>query len=382
MRRLSFKAWFSAARRRPGAGFWLPFVAMMLLLTAACRPSDRAPENAPTAAALATTVVTPLPTLPPPSPTPAGFVLYDEPARGLSFRYPVDWQVEESRGNLVIGSQPGILTAPLPDDGYGVMVISLTSQAEAGIAPDADATAVVNYLAEYVDQFMNEGDELRQPAAAATIANRSGASATVVTQNRDGHPITVFFHLIRSSRRLALVIAFTASADEADFEPIISHISHSITVTNPDLAFVAGVTQAPAGLSRAHDNDFVYPAAPVPPVGGVHHSAWQNCGVYTDPVDPRHVLHSLEHGAVWITYQAELATTAVQQLQDRVQSEPLVILSPYPGLRSPIVLTAWGLQLEVNSVDDPRIDEFITHYQNGPQTPEPGATCQGGVGMP
>ncbi|MCI0575813.1 MAG: DUF3105 domain-containing protein [Chloroflexi bacterium] len=131
-----------------------------------------------------------------------------------------------------------------------------------------------------------------------------------------------------------------------------------------------------------HDDDVEYPETGLPPPGGVHASIWQNCGVYDRPVEAKNVLHSLEHGAVWLAYQPELPEAEVQQLRALVENEPYVVMSPFPGLRSPVVLTAWGLQFETGSVDDPRIAEFVSRYQQGPQTPEPGATCQGGLGFP
>ena len=137
------------------------------------------------------------------------------------------------------------------------------------------------------------------------------------------------------------------------------------------------------GLSEGHDPDVVYEDADqLPPVGGVHDPTWQNCGIYEEVIETKHVLHSLEHGAVWVTYSLELSADDVADLQGLVRSKPYVVLSPYPGLRSPVVLTAWGIQLEVNSVSDSRIGTFIDRYQQGPQTPELGATCQNGVGSP
>jgi hypothetical protein len=53
-------------------------------------------------------------------------------------------------------------------------------------------------------------------------------------------------------------------------------------------------------------------------------------------------------------------------------------MSPYPDQESPIALTAWGVQLGVDDADDQRIDEFLTTYRSGPQSPEPGATCEAG----
>lgn len=123
-------------------------------------------------------------------------------------------------------------------------------------------------------------------------------------------------------------------------------------------------------------------AGDLPPVGGIHSPAWQNCGIYDEPVSIENAVHSLEHGAMWLTYQPELPQQDVEALRDHVRGEDFALMSPYPGLRSPVVLTAWEVQLELDSVDDERIAEFVDRYQVGPTTPELGATCQGGVGTP
>ena len=120
----------------------------------------------------------------------------------------------------------------------------------------------------------------------------------------------------------------------------------------------------------------------LPPVGGSHSSAWQNCGIYDEPISVENAVHSLEHGAAWVTYQPDLPEEDVEMLRDLVRGEDYVLMSPYPGLKSPVVLTAWEVQLELDSTQDERIEEFIGRYQQGPTTPERGATCQDGVGTP
>ena len=146
---------------------------------------------------------------------------------------------------------------------------------------------------------------------------------------------------------------------------------------------IPGVEQF-SGLSRAHvTGPITYPQ--VPPVGGPHNPIWQNCGVYDEPVPSEFAVHSLEHGAVWITYRPELPDTEVQQLRQLARGQPYVLLSPWPAeppLPSPIVASAWGLQLKVESAADPRLAEFVQRYAGGPQTPEPGAPCTGGRGTP
>lgn len=144
---------------------------------------------------------------------------------------------------------------------------------------------------------------------------------------------------------------------------------------------IAGITRF-AGLSRGHTEDATYPDTGLPPAGGLHSSVWQNCGIYDQPIDSKNVVHSLEHGAVWLTYSPELPEDDVEELRDMARGEPYVLMSPFPGQRSDIVLTAWGIQLEVDSVNDNRIETFIDRYQQGPQTPEFGGACSGGVGTP
>jgi len=124
----------------------------------------------------------------------------------------------------------------------------------------------------------------------------------------------------------------------------------------------------------------IYPQNP--PVGGVHSAAWLNCGIYDQPVKNENAVHSLEHGAVWITYQPDLPQSEVDQLRSMVRGHDHVLLSPYPGLPKPVVASAWGLQLPLSSLDTTQLSAFISRYESGPQTPEPGAVCNGGVGTP
>ena len=136
-----------------------------------------------------------------------------------------------------------------------------------------------------------------------------------------------------------------------------------------------------SGLSRDHtDSPVTY--AQNPPVGGPHNPVWQNCGIYDQPVPNEQAVHSLEHGAVWITYRPDLPAGEVAQLRDLVRGRSYTLLSPYPGLPAPVVASAWGVQLQVQSAGDPRLAQFIAKYANGPQTPERGAPCTGGAGTP
>ena len=129
-------------------------------------------------------------------------------------------------------------------------------------------------------------------------------------------------------------------------------------------------------VTREHTTEPVT-YAQSPPVGGNHNPTWLNCGVYTSPVPDELAVHSLEHGAVWVTYRPDLPAAQVEKLTKEVPDTYMVV-SPRDGLPGPVVASAWGTQLVLTGVDDPRLAEFITAYRQGPQTPEPGAACTGG----
>jgi hypothetical protein len=115
-----------------------------------------------------------------------------------------------------------------------------------------------------------------------------------------------------------------------------------------------------------------------PPVGGEHNPSPADCtgAVYTSPIPSENAVHSLEHGAVWITYRPGLPAAQIGQLAKLVAGQNYTLMSPYPGLSAPISLQSWGYQLKVNTVSDPRITQFIaTLRQNAKTTPEPGASC-------
>lgn len=121
-----------------------------------------------------------------------------------------------------------------------------------------------------------------------------------------------------------------------------------------------------------------YPGYPArPPMGGDHAPVPQQCAVYGEQVPNENAVHSLEHGAAWVTHRPDLDAAQVAVLAEQVDSDAYRLLSPLPGQESPIVLTAWGRQLAVDSADDPRVQVFLEAFTNGPQTPERGALCVG-----
>jgi hypothetical protein len=149
--------------------------------------------------------------------------------------------------------------------------------------------------------------------------------------------------------------------------------AHLVAAANKPIVGLQSFT----GLTRNHtSNQVVYPQNP--PVGGDHSTQIVNCGVYTHPINKWEAVHSLEHGAVWVTYRPDLPQQQIDALAKEAASHPYELLSPYPGLPSPVVASAWGEQLKVASAQDPRLPVFLQRFLQGPQTPEPGAPCSGG----
>lgn len=116
-----------------------------------------------------------------------------------------------------------------------------------------------------------------------------------------------------------------------------------------------------------------------PPFGGAHDQVWADCTgiVYAEAVRTEHMVHSLEHGAVWIAYEPEKVPAAdVDSLAAKVDGQPYLMMSPYPGMDQPISLQSWGHRLKLERAGDERFDQFIRALRSNPYTsPEPHAPC-------
>lgn len=145
-------------------------------------------------------------------------------------------------------------------------------------------------------------------------------------------------------------------------------------------AAVKGISVAATPPSQGHQQgSLTYDTTPSR--GGAHNGVWMTCtgNIYTEQVPDENATHSMEHGAVWVTYSPDLPKEQVKTLAGFVQDTNYRLLSPYPGQDSPISVQAWGRQLKVDSAGDPRVKTFLDKFTNGPQTPEKGATCSGGT---
>lgn len=174
--------------------------------------------------------------------------------------------------------------------------------------------------------------------------------------------------------------AATDDSGTGDDGPTMTESPDDTTGTVPGGGALADAIASIDGLEvyenqgRNHVEDPTYDITPPP--GGDHLDEWVSCGFYDQPVSDGQAVHSLEHGAVWVAHQEDLAPEAVQRLESLANVETHLLVSPYPDLETPLMLVAWGVRLPLGDVNDPRFDTFLTTFIRGPQTPEPGVVCQ------
>ncbi|MGI5506387.1 DUF3105 domain-containing protein [Lentzea sp. CA-135723] len=117
-----------------------------------------------------------------------------------------------------------------------------------------------------------------------------------------------------------------------------------------------------------------------PPIGGAHDGQWADCTgvVYDQAVRSENMVHSMEHGGLWIAYNPDqVRDDALAKLKAKVEGIAYMVMSPYPGLDKPVALQSWGHQLKLDKADDERVDQFISSLLRNPNTyPEVGATCE------
>ncbi|MEW6635434.1 MAG: DUF3105 domain-containing protein [Actinomycetota bacterium] len=140
-----------------------------------------------------------------------------------------------------------------------------------------------------------------------------------------------------------------------------------------------GIRLYPATTNATVGGPVEYPRRP--PTNGDHDPLWQNCGFYAEPVQDRHAVHSLDHGAVWISYRPDLPPEQVEALR-RYGTERYVLISPYPGQSAPVIATAWRVQLKLDNANDPRLREFVDGFRLTELAPLSGNGCTRGVGDP
>ncbi len=177
-----------------------------------------------------------------------------------------------------------------------------------------------------------------------------------------------------SSRKTYIIVGAVVLAFVAGFVALVVLDSRQQSASSPP-GEVQTYDVGPAGEHTQGDVDYDQ----TPPTGGEHNDIWQNSGFYEEPVRDENAVHTLEHGAVWITYSPDLPQDQKDQIRQLVEGQTCMLASPHPDLQAPVVASAWGKQLTLESADSPDLEQFVRAFRQGPQTQEPGATCTGGT---
>jgi Protein of unknown function (DUF3105) len=185
----------------------------------------------------------------------------------------------------------------------------------------------------------------------------------------------VLFKIVTITLTAALALGTLAACNAKDGPAKIGEVKIYPTMTGGD-------------HTKSQDETVKYDI--LPPIGGRHAGAWQNCGIYESEIRNETAVHALEHGAVWITYKPDLAEADKVKLRQLTLANKYLLLSPYPSQDANLILTAWTVQLKLNGFEDVKVEDFLKKYMFDPATrdgkepksPEFGASCVGGTGQP
>ena len=134
-----------------------------------------------------------------------------------------------------------------------------------------------------------------------------------------------------------------------------------------------GIEQADHGREHVSSKEY---GGDQPPTSGSHANpvAW---GVYDTEVRDDQVIHVMEHGGIYVSYQPDLPQDQIEKLK-KLLSEPFsnpefqpkkIVLAPRAANKSPIELSSWRRSESLASYDQKKIEEYIT--RNLGKSPEP-----------
>lgn len=115
-----------------------------------------------------------------------------------------------------------------------------------------------------------------------------------------------------------------------------------------------------------------------PPSSGDHWPEPAPWGIYREPLPDEQLVHNLEHGGIWISYEGidQATRRRLERLAGRYPEA--VILTPRPENDRRVFLVSWGRIDELATFEEQRIVAFISANIN--KSPEPLATLPGPSG--
>ena len=108
-----------------------------------------------------------------------------------------------------------------------------------------------------------------------------------------------------------------------------------------------------------------------PPTSGPH---WGDgvagAGEHTTEVPDELLVHSLEHGAVIVSYKADLPKNQVEKIRNAYNdASGKKIFVPRKNLDVPVALTSWEYLMKLKAIDPSKIKLFIeTNSGKGPES--------------
>ncbi|MBI4158542.1 MAG: DUF3105 domain-containing protein [Candidatus Yanofskybacteria bacterium] len=133
-------------------------------------------------------------------------------------------------------------------------------------------------------------------------------------------------------------------------------------------------------MGRNHITDGSVPSVAYnsnPPTSGEHYGTPARPGFRESVIADGNLIHSLEHGLVWVSYHPRIGEEA-DKLRDI--TSPLVVVTPREANDADIAVASWGrldtFNLEDGIIDDDdlqRINDFVKRYANkAPERIPPG----------
>jgi len=118
----------------------------------------------------------------------------------------------------------------------------------------------------------------------------------------------------------------------------------------------------------AEGSDIIYKNSN-PPTSGNHWPQPAQWGFYLSPLPDEQLVHNLEHGGIWISYN-DIDEETKSKLGVIASKYPLAVISaPRPENDDKIAVASWGKLLKLDSLDEELIEKFIKSNIN--KAPEP-----------
>lgn len=110
-----------------------------------------------------------------------------------------------------------------------------------------------------------------------------------------------------------------------------------------------------------------------PPTSGPHWPDPQRDGVYDKELPEEGVVHSLEHGRIWISYKSSIPESTKEALKAIARDNVRIVVSIRNANETDVALAAWNRLDTFNlnadgSFDAVRVQDFIDRYRDkGPE---------------